>query len=48
MMIWSAKIVNGNLLFKKDKNRLTAVFAYKDDSIVVKHSNLRNSFLDGN
>ena len=40
-------MVNGNLLFKKDKNRLTAIFDYKDDKIIFKKGNLRNGFLDG-
>ena len=39
--------VTGNLLFKKDKNRLTAIFDYKDDQVIFKKGNLRNSFVDG-
>ena len=39
--------ISGNLFFKKDKNRLTAVFDYKDDQIIFKKGNLRNNFLDG-
>ena len=34
-------------LLKLNKNRLTAIFDYLDDKIVIKHANLRNSFLDG-
>jgi len=40
-------ISQGNILLKKDKNRLTAIFEYKNDKIIVKHANLRNIFLDG-
>ena len=40
-------MISGNLLFKKDKNRLTSIFDYKDDKIIFKKGNLRNSFLDG-
>ena len=39
--------ISGNLFFKKDKNRLTAIFDYKDDQIIFKKGNLRNNFLDG-
>ena len=35
------------LLFKKDKNRLTAIFDYKNEKLIFKHANLRNFFLDG-
>ena len=37
----------GNLLIKKGKNRVTAVFNYKDNELVINKSNLRNTFLDG-
>jgi len=40
-------IRNGNLLIKKGKNRITAVFDYKDYELVINKSNLRNTFLDG-
>ena len=40
-------IRNGNLLIKKDKNRITAVFDYKDNELVINKSNIRNTFLDG-
>ena len=40
-------ILTGNFLFKKNKNRLTAIFDYKNGKIVIKNSNLRNEFLDG-
>ena len=39
--------ISGNFLFKKDKNRVTAIFDYKDDKITFKKGNLRNSFSDG-
>ena len=38
---------SGNALIKKGKNKLTADFDYKNNKIVIKNSNLRNSFLDG-
>jgi len=40
-------ILNGNVSFKKGKNRLTSIFDYKDDQIIFKQANLRNVFLDG-
>ena len=40
-------VISGNFLFKKEKSRLTAIFDYKDDKIIIKKSNLRNVFLDG-
>ena len=40
-------IRNGNLLIKKGKNRITAVFDYKDYELVINKSNLRNTILDG-
>ena len=38
---------SGNFLIKKNKNRITAVFDYKDNELIINKSNLRNSFLDG-
>lgn len=40
-------IRNGNFLIRKGKNRITAVFDYKDNELVINKSNLRNAFLDG-
>jgi len=40
-------IRNGNFLIKKGKNRITAVFDYKDNELVINKSNLKNTFLDG-
>ena len=40
-------VTNGNILIKKDKNRITATFNYKDDELIIKKSNLRNVFLNG-
>jgi len=37
----------GTLLIKKGKNKITAVFNYKDNEFVINKSNLRNTFLDG-
>ena len=39
--------ISGNILFKKDKNRLSAIFDYKDNQIIVKQANLKNVFLNG-
>ena len=38
---------NGDILFKKNKNRITAILDYKDDKMTIKRANLRNVFLDG-
>ena len=38
-------VTSGNILIKKDKNRITATFNYKDDELIIKKSNLRNAFL---
>ena len=40
-------VTNGNILIKKKKNRITATFDYKDDELIIKKSNLRNAFLNG-
>ena len=42
-------VTSGNILIKKDKNRITATFNYnyKDDELIIKKSNLRNAFLSG-
>ena len=39
--------INGNILFKKNKNRLTGIFDYKDNKLTFKKGNLRNLLLDG-
>ena len=39
--------INGKALFKQGKNRLTAVFDYKDNKIKIEQANLRNYFVDG-
>ena len=41
------KFFKGTALLKQGKNRLTATFDYKDDQIIIKNSNLRNFFTDG-
>ena len=43
----SQNILNGNILIKKGKNKITGVFQYKDNDIIIQKSNLRNNFLDG-
>ena len=40
-------INNGKFLIKKDKNRISGIFDYKDDQITILKSNIRNSFIDG-
>jgi len=40
-------IVNSNFLVKKGKNKLTGIFDYKNNKIIINKSNLRNPILDG-
>ena len=40
-------LTKGNFSIKKNKNRAMAIFEYKDDKIIVKKGNLKNTFLDG-
>ena len=37
----------GNILFKKDKNRIVGIINYKDGKLIFEQANLRNDFLDG-
>ena len=39
--------ISGNILVKKDKNRITAIFDYKNNEFKIIKSNLKNTFLDG-
>ena len=39
--------MQGNILIKKDKNKIAGIFFYKDGKLIIKKSNLRNSFIDG-
>ena len=41
-------VVTGNALIKKDKNRITTKFDFKDNQITIVNANLKNIFLDGN
>tara|TARA_B100000029_G_scaffold491517_1_gene551758 strand:- start:937 stop:2562 length:1626 start_codon:yes stop_codon:yes gene_type:complete len=41
------KIINGDILIKKDKHKFTGIFEYKDNEITINKSNIRNVFLDG-
>ena len=41
------EIVDANILFKKGKNRLTAICDYKDGQIIIKKANLTNFFTEG-
>jgi hypothetical protein len=40
-------IITGDIFIKKDKNKFTGIFNYKNDEIIINKSNLRNIFLDG-
>ena len=39
--------ISGNFLIKKDKNKIAGIFDYKNNKIIIKKSNLTNSFLNG-
>jgi len=39
--------ISGNILIKKDKNRLTGLFDYYDNKITITKSNIKNIFLTG-
>tara|TARA_B100001123_G_scaffold215135_1_gene242901 strand:- start:1025 stop:2647 length:1623 start_codon:yes stop_codon:yes gene_type:complete len=41
------KALSGNILIKKDKNKITAIIDYKDNELIINKSNLRNTFIDG-
>ena len=40
-------IINGNALIKKDKNKITTIFDYKNNELNIIKSNLRNTLLEG-
>ena len=40
-------IISGKILIKKDKNKITSIFTFKNNEIIIKQANLRNSFSDG-
>jgi len=40
-------LINGNVLIKKDKNKITTIFDYQDNELNINKSNLRNTLLDG-
>ena len=40
------KGINGDVLFKKGKNRLLAIFNYKNDKVIINKANLQNVYLD--
>ena len=39
--------VSGSILLKKDKNKITSLFDYKNSKLKINKSNLRNAFIDG-
>tara|TARA_B100001123_G_scaffold51015_1_gene52723 strand:- start:1549 stop:3186 length:1638 start_codon:yes stop_codon:yes gene_type:complete len=39
--------LTGNILVKKDKHRLTSIFNYKDNEIIINNSNVQNIFFNG-
>ena len=41
------KVINGNILIKNFKNRITAFFEYDKNKISFKKASIRNDFLDG-
>ena len=41
------QLETGNASIKQGKNKISALFDYKDNKIFIKHSNLRTAFLDG-
>ena len=40
-------IKNGKFLIKKDNNKISGLFDYKDNQITILKSNIRNRFIDG-
>ena len=40
-------VITGDALIKKDKNRITTKFDFKDNQITIINANLKNIFLDG-
>ena len=40
-------ILSGNLIIKKDKNKISGIIDYTNNELVIKKSNARNSFADG-
>ena len=44
----SKKVIkNGKFLIKKDNNKISGLFDYKDNQISILKSNIRNSYIDG-
>ncbi len=43
----NSQSVDGDILIKKNKQRFTGLFNYKNHEVSITKSNLRNSFLDG-
>ena len=44
----SKKVIkNGKFLIKKDNNKISGLFDYKDNQISILNSNIRNSYIDG-
>jgi len=39
--------IEGKILIKKGKNKITSIFTSKDNEIIIKQANVRNSFSDG-
>ena len=40
-------IIDGKILTKQNKNKITAIFDYADNKLKIKKSNLRNPFMEG-
>ena len=41
------KILNGDILIKKDKQRFVGVFNYQNNEIIINESNIKNAFFNG-
>ena len=40
-------IISGNFSIKRNKNKISGIFDYKDNELTINKSNLRNAFMDG-
>jgi len=41
------KYISGTILIKKGKNKITAIFDYMNNELIINKSNIRNAFIDG-
>ena len=40
-------VISGNFSVNKNKNKISGIFDYKDNELIINKSNLRNAFIDG-